>query len=279
MTTSDTSVAQREPGGSEDTPLRIYSPLKLTSNEPIWITSPFHVALNEVLINVRKPIEVLCPSGVRIATTEPLGKGFADGWGKCPDEIKTHILVCNLTLNEAVTRDLQEDALQKYLRMTPEIAGLANETFYKSNTFKVDVRNYAWYGPPPLPHMSICWHPPAMFGHHIQKIELCLELATYQWYHVGRLAQGQYGLSNLKHVKISVNDDLVTPNGLQTFKAAVGVTVVSFQCEGFIHLFHPIRTRLQMPPMHGDLTFLDFLRSIVKFRQTCSDNFRHPREL
>lgn len=121
--------------------------------------------------------------------------------------------------------------------MTPETAALANEAFYKINTFKVDVRNYALLGPPPL-HELICWHPPNMFERHIRKIDLCLEPDIAQWYHIDRIAQVQYPMSNLKRVDSIVNDDLMTQNSMVNFRAATAGAMSTSKCKGFVRFYH-----------------------------------------
>ncbi|KAF2114569.1 hypothetical protein BDV96DRAFT_647265 [Lophiotrema nucula] len=104
------------------------APIKVNQNlgQTVFLTSPTHI--------------VLRPTGaIDIESTAPLGADFERGWNKLPDELKVRSLAFNLVRKKAISSSHYyfddndgfppdtENQFLDHLRMTSEIAGLAQE--------------------------------------------------------------------------------------------------------------------------------------------------------
>ncbi|KAI4936822.1 uncharacterized protein J4E92_001547 [Alternaria infectoria] len=128
----------------------------------------------------------------------PLDVAFAIGWGKLPTELKVQILSYNLSFPETV--DLYEKnvlpALDHHIRMSPEIASLAEEIFYCDNTFRMRRDPPRPSGRPTFP----------IANELVRKIIVDVNMGSFtDWENLSWMSKGNAGLSNLRYVSVVVN--------------------------------------------------------------------------
>ncbi|KAF1959198.1 hypothetical protein CC80DRAFT_545576 [Byssothecium circinans] len=139
----------------------------------------------------------------------PNPASFVSGWMSLPDELKRQVLGHNLTSSSPVRlEDARANSglneifmLRHHMHTTSEIASLAREVFYKTNTFELTAdinRNYYRYTEfhLPLPGPTVR---PLIF-----RLEYNFYFRWPDWDMFYRLMQGDYGLTGLKHVTVFV---------------------------------------------------------------------------
>lgn len=176
------------------------------STYPIFCASPILLHLpnaKPTRLHSSAPIYITAENPVYIVPTTPPGPTFAAGWDKLSDELKVMILQNNLVLDHSIRGDAwNEDvahALFPYLRMTPEIAGLAKEIFYSKNTFEILLFFLR------SPHRDEEWvlkAPSSPFREIIRRIELMTEFWPAPFCIFPHLADYQSAFPALQHIHI-----------------------------------------------------------------------------
>jgi hypothetical protein len=137
--------------------IKLFTPMTLPAYADFGIVSdsPFRVHIpgvnlvayfttTSLFVNMNKP--------VWIEPIAPLGPGFATRWNTLPTELKEMVLESDLIVENAIWRKpwpKRKDEWKRlappwvqtlcaYLLMTPEIATLAKEVFWKKNRFVLD---------------------------------------------------------------------------------------------------------------------------------------------
>lgn len=102
----------------------------------LWSATPIHI------------LHAQRPDPITIQSAAHLSPSFARGWNTLPDELKLHILACNLVERfpqrlftaESCCHRLDASELFKQLRSTPEITALNSEPYYSRNVFVLEPR-------------------------------------------------------------------------------------------------------------------------------------------
>jgi len=132
--------------------------------------------------------------------TRPLNSKFALGWAKLPDELKILVLESNLKCIEAIVGFNQESQLSllHHLLMSPEIAGLAKEIYYTSNSFQVTISQSMF---------SPMRYPGLMANYLVRRLKIDLSLGGLTlWPKLQRMANGSLGFANLEYVEVRIGD-------------------------------------------------------------------------
>jgi hypothetical protein len=187
-------------------PLRIRKPLHMPAGSWMWIILPW--PLKAIAQGSGSASQIDCTETVYfspyidtwLVPTVSLDISFASGWSNLPDELKAQILSHNLTFPEAI--DPCEEsllALYHHLRTSPEIAALAREAFYQSNTFRLR-RHYGGSRRHQchrhLQHRIRLPHPSASAL--IRRVAIDISISRRaDWSQLQKVSQGGHGFTNL----------------------------------------------------------------------------------
>jgi hypothetical protein len=134
----------------------------------------------------------------------PFTKAFAPAFNNLPDELKVMILKHNLILNVVVSDyNTVSWHLLPYLRMTPKIAALAQEIFYKDNNFQAQISPLGY--DPSIDRAYRMKYAPQPINHSIRHLYIDIEMCQDNLDKLTNLANGMYGFSALQIIKISVD--------------------------------------------------------------------------
>ncbi|KAF1958167.1 hypothetical protein CC80DRAFT_546403 [Byssothecium circinans] len=263
-------------------PVRIYRPLHK------WDDYERKIKCGDTMIN--------CPSATMIQEdceawllpTQEWDHKFSDGWNKLPAELKVQILGHNLTFPKPIMADWRRreftdrlKALYHHLHMTPEIASLARNIFYETNTFVISAEEH------PSPEAQLLYNSPKAFAtatiprirtslnpiartntHHIN---FRLLIYSSHWAVLKRLSVGEFGFNNLRRVRVDVvwscADRWSTKKehpGYMHWKDYISKHlegVVEFTCTGSVGLWAGASGFLDISVAE----FEDFLKSKVTF--------------
>ncbi|KAF2634732.1 hypothetical protein P280DRAFT_474427 [Massarina eburnea CBS 473.64] len=203
----DTSTVAKL-GRSESMPLNLTSEYFLRKDTPLWVTCDSSFIASgkysntelsfgsgglHVSFRSNHPIEISFRVSVWLRPAVRLQATFRDGWKKLPNELKMKVLGVSLT----DTRPLEPGNtyyLSNFLRMTPEIAALAKEVYYTTNTFKIPLYR---------PCMTL---PNPAIRRYVRRIYILLSYIQLDrhWDWVRRLACGEFGFHGLRHVTLAL---------------------------------------------------------------------------
>ncbi|KAF1993628.1 hypothetical protein P154DRAFT_527622 [Amniculicola lignicola CBS 123094] len=230
-------------------PIPLHNQIELPPHGTMLLTSAVFMNIHpsgDLRIWSASPIIITSEKSVRISSTSALGADFARGWHKLPDELKERILyfctflaspVDRFTAGRKLNAPYWEYSLLRYLRMTPEIATMAMNLFYKRNEFRLfpcrqtTSRGGMLY---PKPH----------FNRIIRRVVLKIDSIQKAWDNVKKLASGHYGFENMRHVRIVVSAALYfrlpisapdIPTRFSRWKTGAQSMMadgVTFRCEG-----------------------------------------------
>ncbi|KAF2824625.1 hypothetical protein CC86DRAFT_407792 [Ophiobolus disseminans] len=231
-------------GTTETLPLRITTPLKLPEGAWVWLVSPSPVKVIAsksgavAQLTCHTPVLFTAQTETWITPTDPLDHAFTNGWAKIPDELRLQIIGETLTYPHPI--DSRHSfpftalpQLMHHLRIMPEVAALATQIFYTSNTFAVCSSRIAFRCPKPA------------VNNLVRRLEFELRLRCRRgWQQLIKLANGNYGFSNLRsvHVVLDLNDVAYevdhTPN-FGEVRARLDIRwpgEINFKCKGKIVL-------------------------------------------
>ncbi|KAF1958168.1 hypothetical protein CC80DRAFT_502961 [Byssothecium circinans] len=215
MSTADNVDKISQLGSSALNPIELHVPMYLRANTEYWFSTPGAIQVQRdlrpyqpvALIAANAPVMLRLSQGRWITSKAPLGCMFEKCWSRLPDELKLRVLRTQLVQSLPVERANKAE-FYHYLKMTPEIAALSKDIYYKENTFNI--------GPIPLRGQSslfgdigLCG--PALetrpFVHHLT-FTLGIDPSGMEWRLLKRLANGEFGYTNLVHVEIQVPWDM-----------------------------------------------------------------------
>ncbi|KAF2249417.1 hypothetical protein BU26DRAFT_551148 [Trematosphaeria pertusa] len=217
-------------------PLQLFTPMTIPFGTSLTVTSLTSITVNgPIVIQSTAPITIkpTHATGVQIALSKDLGADFVHGWNKLPDELKVRILSFNLTRTStfgyfdtmSCLRSLAKGILG-YLCTTPEIAGLAREVFYSTNTFRLQPVRYSLPSGAPTDDLVLAY-PSRGVNSRIRKLEIRVCLDDDEWPFLERLAEGAYGFENLQYVIVVVDISFVLyssyAGGIYTDRRCVNV--------------------------------------------------------
>lgn len=200
-------------------------PIIVSSRSPITLTSLPRTATRSV-------------PRLHFAAKDNLDSRFAEGWKKLPDELKVRILRYNLTVDEPIHYcrttggwPWGQVLLPHYLLMPLEIAGIAHEVFYKTNTFFLKPgRSNASFRYPNLPN-----------NQYVRRLVFQVKPERPHWKYVPKLASGEYGFANLDYVQIQLDWTAPRENPLLSLLYLARQKAV-FKCDGdleFVYWHEP----------------------------------------
>ena len=193
--------------------LPVTTPFKLTAGAWLWLASPLPVKV--ITDNTENSAQIACEQGVYVkaqSETKPLSRHFAMGWSKLPDELKIQIIEKNLKFESAVDSHdtdgkdtcLMLRGLHHHLRTTPEIAELAKQIFYTSNTFLLRRASSSHWFVPTLRF------PSPRINNLVRWLRFEIRLGSRkEWRYLIQLAGGDYGFCNLRYVHLVLNWKLI----------------------------------------------------------------------
>ncbi|KAF2114315.1 hypothetical protein BDV96DRAFT_647021 [Lophiotrema nucula] len=178
------------------TPMTIHpgSNLRIFSANPILLRPPYTEPFG---IQAATPIRLHNTGSIEVESTAPLDTRFVNGWNKLADELKVQILKHNLgcrPIHHYDARVKVNSKLLPHLQMSPDIARLAEETFYKHNTFVVTPYGSHWD--------RRFAYPPRRVNTYIRRLSIVTDMDS-DWALLRKLARGDYGFENLRHVTLT----------------------------------------------------------------------------
>ncbi|KAF1971246.1 hypothetical protein BU23DRAFT_600377 [Bimuria novae-zelandiae CBS 107.79] len=139
---------------------------------------------------------------------------FANGWNRLPDELRICILSFNLCSEEPIPVDWPNNSRAHlkalhHLRMTPQIAALAQQTYYSLNTFHLQL-HYTRPDPSVRPTLRFLF-PRKSVNHDIRRLHIeIVSLTVDSLRRLEKLAEGFYGFPKPQQVRLYVH----APHGL-----------------------------------------------------------------
>jgi hypothetical protein len=219
-TGSSSSPSNRASATEPSPSLELHNPLHFPSNATLGfnMTSLAPITINNITIWSSTPIQILRNDTKEELVVKPdggLGSAFVDGWNKLPDELKVRELSCNLVAENTISfEDTQTDAstehvinFDHHLRTTPEIASLSREISYTKNTFLLQASphsNWETAGAMQIAPTGFMNHPPTAATSYIRSLELRLPINSVSSRFLTRLINGQYGLQDLRHLRLTI---------------------------------------------------------------------------
>ncbi|KAH6633787.1 hypothetical protein C7974DRAFT_471845 [Boeremia exigua] len=250
------------PPPSEREIIHIFWPMTIPPHAKFLITSPILLRASyphnvSFTLSLHTPMHLSSPAPVRVMPCGVLARGFARGWAKLPVELKQAILRFELVYPSALwPRDANRvvrETLLHYLRMTPEIAGLARGLFFAENRFVVlplQEELTMFRGFPP-----VCVRP------------LIRRVALFTWLEDGDretiegVAEKRFGFQGLVHVEIRCS--VVRLVRLFLLERGLGADSSADEWSAWLSLRLPPVVRFAS---HGTLEF-----DRVEFARGCTD--------
>ncbi|KAF2635716.1 hypothetical protein P280DRAFT_553574 [Massarina eburnea CBS 473.64] len=270
--------------GSPLDPVVIRTPIQICSGRPLTIKSASEISIFD-------PVRISCTVPV---TIEPLWKNekatvslcsdinsdFVQGWNKLPDELRVRILGSGIrgvaghwiqtTLSSSIHEgdfvngplvidDISPARLWKYclfpyLKMTPEIATLSKEIYYKTNIFHIGAPRTI--SPRMRGLTTYLRYPSPAVNHYIRNIRMSIDMSPSHWKFLERLAGGAYGFANVNYVQVNLRwspdvagqwlqmgNDIPLQNKWEDFVRVIG-NGVNFSMAGEV-VFHDVLERDQ----------------------------------
>lgn len=256
-------------GDSTENPLYLYHSITIDPGRSLVITCKDPIPLeNGMTIHPRLPLKLEAPQHKQL-TLRPdfrLTPEFARGWNNLPVELKTRILERNLSnllgtsRKHGLRQGDEKTILFRYLRMTPEIAHLSREIYYKNNTFMVSMEiNRIVLDFHRARYENVACYPPRSGNRFIRTVNISIEakrsLREY-WPMIQRMDSGGYGFQNLRFVGIRVRNLVPAPKLLD------GLPVLRLRCKGALWLERPFGIR---PLDLNDEDFDEAMQEILTF--------------
>ncbi|KAF2249522.1 hypothetical protein BU26DRAFT_319100 [Trematosphaeria pertusa] len=262
---SEDHLAASAPGGdgqrtptealcATNPPIHLYTPTNLVWKGTQSISSPSPITINGVTIWSSAPIHILGgPQGQHLLISTTLSPNFARGWSRLSDELKLRILSYNLVEDRPV--GIMDRALgsifMQHLRMTPEIATLSRDIFYKMNTFELRPRSASIRR---VVSPAVFDFPKPAVNAHIRKVQFIVRLRGGEWHFLRRFANGSYGFPNLQelHVYIDQRCEYVLRGDWDRFVQHSVGTGLEFSCSGNLQVLRPQKIRLRGTTVQSD---------------------------
>ncbi|KAF2875701.1 hypothetical protein BDV95DRAFT_654568 [Massariosphaeria phaeospora] len=170
--------------------------------------------------------------------SQRLNAMFATGWNKLPDELKVRILEYNLQTTRICGKRAVRKILLPYLRMTPDIATLSKEIFYKTNKFHFNITNdeveRGVIHHPMLP-LLISRPPSQVVAPQIRHLAVTTYLSEATWAVLIEISKGGYGFQALTTLEITIDMSLLNRvRDFWKFAEEVLGEGVSFSCHGHV---------------------------------------------
>jgi len=223
--------------------LSLHNIYRMAPQSSMQIASAHPMRISDITVWSATPIHITVSATSELATTAELGPDFACGWSNLSEQLKARILSTNLTVACAIdandfqgATDDMPPAHKFYfdcLRATPEIAALAKQIFYGSNTFKVQpiqtAQTSGWRMAYPHPDVRTS----------ISRLALQVDLLGKRWKFVREFADRVHeDFHNIKYVKVIFVNTPSAANGGKIWKdiwqtwRGFARTSVSFPCKG-----------------------------------------------
>ncbi|KAF2449925.1 hypothetical protein P171DRAFT_440358 [Karstenula rhodostoma CBS 690.94] len=218
-------------------------------------------------ISTRAPVNSLVLYSTQSVQLKPdynLGPTFVRYWDKLPEELRVNIIAENMKAyparqNPRFSMDLFTK-LYPHCRMTPQIARIAMEGFYKHNEFLIQLNSG-------IPNR----YPPAPFNDLIRRLHLTMYIRRSQWTFVRNLSEGKLGFAHLKYIGIVVSWHY-PPQDIDgtEWDAFVDETFdhrIEFSCEGELSLLARSAAAVVSVPsfVRGSPAQLAMMQSRIRF--------------
>jgi hypothetical protein len=135
---------------------------------------------------------------VQLKPDYTLGATFVRYWDALPEELRVNIIAENMMAypHRQALRHSPERFIKLYphCRMTPQIARMATEAYYKNNEFLIQLTTG-------MPNR----YPPAPFNDLIRRLYLTMYIFRSQWTFLRKLSLGMLGFGNLKYIEILIS--------------------------------------------------------------------------
>ncbi|KAH6633786.1 hypothetical protein C7974DRAFT_393473 [Boeremia exigua] len=300
--TSPTTPTTEALGKTADTPLPIVRKFFHKGPGTLWITSPDPVEVAGGIIWSASPISVSntrVPFSTCIKPAGPLKRTLLVSCMRLPGELQLRILRYLLGSGDRIgfrgtslrsltairTADVDRNQFPYYAVLhdtgVSNVVDYARMAYYNYNTFcvalgtSVDGRANALR---PFDSTFILY-PGEFINHHIWRLEIAMcidrDCPNY-WRYVVRLANGEYGFPNLKHVAFVISTDWMNAGIDQdedvlefwnAFQGAVGEGV-AFGCRGDIVIRDDMVKPVPFTPPVDPATVLPYLQEKIRFAKS-----------
>jgi len=217
MTSTDQVPSNTSPAGPENEVFRLHTPMHLIPavGSVRAVSSPTPFMINGVKIWSSAPIHIYDGGGefsVCLQPADALGADFVDGWHKLPDELKVRVLAFNLShemeidYHRSLNQGYDITNFGHHLRSTPEIASFARDLYYARNTFRLRQQNYPFNARPSQANGGqYLAYPRRPLNSLVRSIILELSSIHLDLRHARRLANGDCGFENLRHIEVQID--------------------------------------------------------------------------
>jgi hypothetical protein len=171
----------------------------VASPQPLKISGPYTLQIQAL-----SPVHIYSEVPLKIIPAGPATAGFAKGWLKLPNELKLAILRYNILLptslwpaniNTVIRRELLP-----YLRMTSDIAELAQAVFYQENRFILQFSSSRAHRHPYS--SSTLARPPVIIRPLLRRVTFLTRLTNMDWRILRWIGDFRAGFANVVHLEV-----------------------------------------------------------------------------